>query len=206
VLTDAVDYHAKYAPPSEPVEGRVRAIMLRQAQHERIVFRASFQSSPEQITVAPKKTPFALSLSKGPASAGQCQLVPPALRQAQHERIVFRAIFQSSPEQITVAPKKTPFALSLSKGPASAGQCQLVPPALRQAQHERIVFRASFQSSPEQITVAPQKNSVRPEPVEGSGVCRAMSACPTCASTSSARTDPVPRELPKLARTDHGCS
>jgi hypothetical protein len=155
VLTDAVDYHAKYAPPSEPVEGRVRAIMLRQAQHERIVFRASFQSSPEQITVAPKKTPFALSLSKGPASAGQCQLVPPALRQAQHERIV---------------------------------------------------FRASFQSSPEQITVAPQKNSVRPEPVEGSGVCRAMSACPTCASTSSARTDPVPRELPKLARTDHGCS
>ncbi len=155
MLTDAVDYHAKYAPPSEPVEGRVRAIMLRQAQHERIVFRASFQSSPEQITVAPKKTPFALSLSKGPASAGQCQLVPPALRQAQHERIV---------------------------------------------------FRASFQSSPEQITVAPQKNSVRPEPVEGSGVCWAMSACSTCASTSSARTDRVPRELPKLARTDHGCS
>ena len=96
MLTDAVDYHAKYAPPSEPVEGRVRAIMLRQAQHERIVFRANFQSSPEQITVAPKKTPFALSLSKGATSAGQCQLVPPVLRQAQDERRIFNGTYSEA--------------------------------------------------------------------------------------------------------------
>jgi hypothetical protein len=70
--------------------------VLRQAQHERILFRANFQSSPEQITVAPKKTPFALSLSKGPASAGQCQLVPPALRQAQHERKIFNEAQQNA--------------------------------------------------------------------------------------------------------------
>lgn len=81
--------------------------------------------------------PFALSLSKGPASAGQCQLVPRVLRQAQHERIVLRASLQTSPAPSTVVPQKIPFALSLSKGPASAGQCQLAQPVLRQAQHER---------------------------------------------------------------------